>query len=195
MSPPECPRPNEVEPHFGAAELQRCSPSRRSASAAPGIVLGPRVARHVRLQRLERDDLRAGVDELLVLADMIRVVLRVDARTSPAGSRPIVISSISAVEVLVAGILGVDDDASPSGVTRISVLAPLAGDHVEVRLELPGSFRSSVPRRRVPPWPTPAVPGRHGPLSRTMRQPRRRSGRTVLQLLPRDRRNAAEFNV
>ena len=154
----------------------------------PRNLLRPRIAGHERLQRLERDDRCAGIDELLVGADMIRVVLRVDDVLDRQGrDRPDLFHQ--PVEVLVAGILRVDDDQAFGGDTDERVRAA-AGHHVEVRLQLPdlldrlpcaAASAAALPRRRL---------CRRAARPRGARSPndsRRKLYDMTLQILPRKR--------
>src|SRR5687768_8544966 len=102
-------------------------------------------------QRLQRDDLRAGVEELLVVSDVIGMMLRVDDEPyRQAGNRSDLFHH--AVVVLIAGILGVDDDQA-LGRDANQRVRTATGNHVEVRLEL-----TDLLYRLPGPAPAPSSP-------------------------------------
>ncbi len=110
----------------------------------PWDVLGSRIAGHSGFQRVERDHLRSSVDELLIVADVVRMVVGIEHifdRQVRDGfdflHHPVV--------VLVTLILGVDDDQSIRGHADQRVGAA-ARDHIEVRLQQTDLFdrRSSL---------------------------------------------------
>src|SRR6267142_629631 len=72
MAPPEA-----VQAHFGVSKLQRVILCKRDGRTARNI-LRPRIILHPRFQSFKRQDLSAGIDELLVIADVIGMMLRID---------------------------------------------------------------------------------------------------------------------